>query len=150
MKQPIRVHKCPSSISPSSWWWIQISKVEHLEIVKANLHNSRRQMQLKRFTRQPPNCKSVSICTNLLKSPRNARGSHGSNLVLPSWRPQITEAWSHVDGARIRLVMGRTIFPRIKFLAKPKTWLSPVRILTDRAKSLTTLAQERPRKWCKT
>ena len=37
-------------------------------------------------------------------------------LALPSWRPQITEAWSHVDGTRIQLVMGPTIFSWICFL----------------------------------
>ena len=29
--------------------------------------------------------------------------------------PQITEAWSYVDGVRIRMVMGPTIFPWIRF-----------------------------------
>ena len=52
-------------------------------------------------------------------------------FTLPIWRPQITEAWNHVDGTRIRLAMGPTIFPWIKFLAKPENCRFPVLILFD-------------------
>ena len=91
----------PSSISPSSGGArlrFRSRTVESITLVKAKLQNSRHQMQFKKFTRQLLNSKIISHYANL----------YGCRLPkdLASWRLQITEAWGHVDGTRVRKVMG--------------------------------------------
>ena len=55
-----------------------------------------------------------------------------SEAIAARRRSQITEAWSHVDGTRIRLVMGPTKFPWINPLVKPEKLRFPLRMMAER------------------
>ena len=96
----------------------EIVKAEPLHnTLKANLLKSRQQI---RFSRQLLQ-KNDFFSSKPRKPPRRA----GVILHRP---PNSVKREAFVDGMKIRLLMGRTIFPWIRFLAKPKKWPVPVRM----------------------